>query len=542
MEKPIKEGILHIQQYKFGMKIWKKSWFMLYPGSSQSIARLEQSDAKEGSISMDKSISKKVERIIRLSNCISICQIQVENTPKDMSAFCISTMDKNWILAAPKQDLMQWINCLCELAFGNATVRKKSEDFSASSSKLSSDSFSMKDNELYSSIAQAMPDNHFTVTVQKTAATTRCNLQGKHTLIVGKDSLVLKDPVTKKVVYKWPYQLLRRYGTDQEAFMFEAGRRCDSGEGVFLFNTKEDGKIYNIVDTVVKALESNKEHQPLKSTSETSTGPGRKLSNAVSFPQELDNQKSQGGSGHALKIEQDTTKGSKTTKSKSNQDWKGYNSACGVESSAETVGKSKVTSTEETEREQVVYATVKLPKAKSTKGNMKNLTLDPMEYREGGEDDDSETSPVYENISEREFPFFFKEESSSLKDIERPTYQRSGESTEDKNKFSDSDYENLATEWSHQVTEGDYENAQVNQKIDVYTTVDRKKNKERGASPNPETSKITKAKLPPGFHEMLSDLYAVELSKTRDATAPRKDKIQQHQGKKKTGKDCEVKT
>lgn len=66
---------------------------------------------------MDKSNSKKVERIICLTNCISISRIEVENTPKDMSAFYINTMDKNWILAAPKHDVMQWITCLCELAF-----------------------------------------------------------------------------------------------------------------------------------------------------------------------------------------------------------------------------------------------------------------------------------------------------------------------------------------------------------------------------------------------------------------------------------------
>lgn len=65
------------------------------------------------------------------------------------------------------------------------------------------------------------PDNQFTVTVQKTATTTRCNLTGKYTLIVGNDSLILSDPVTKEVVYKWPYKLLRRYGIDQvKHFLF----------------------------------------------------------------------------------------------------------------------------------------------------------------------------------------------------------------------------------------------------------------------------------------------------------------------------------
>ncbi|XP_072923871.1 uncharacterized protein [Hemitrygon akajei] len=530
MEKPIKEGILHIQQYKFGKKVWKKSWFMLYPGSSHSIARLKQSDIKESGISSDKANSKKVDRVIRLSNCVSISQIQGENTPKDMTAFCINTMDKNWTLAAPNHELMEWVNSLCELAFENATLRKANEDLAAAGSTLSNDTFSMKENELYSTIAQATPDNQFTVTVKKTVASTRCNLQGKYTLFVEQDSLILKDPVTKKVIYKWPYQLLRRYGTDEDSFMFEAGRRCDSGEGVFLFNAKEIGKIYNKVDTVVKAIESNKEHQSMKSNSETSTESVRKQLNTASFSQDLFIQTSQGGSGHALKIDQDTEKGSNTSKSKSNQEWKGSSSACGVELNVEMGGKNKGISTEE--REQVVYATVNHSKSRSKKENTENITLDPMEYKEIGKDHDSETSPIYENISDRKFSFSFKVESSFPKDIERPICQSSGEDIEDQNEVSDSSYENIAPEWSQQDMEDDQKNSLANQKIDVYATVDQKKTKERGASPNNEVSKLTKAKFPPGFHEMLSDLYAVELSKTREGKVESGGKLDSNRGRK----------
>ncbi|XP_069753929.1 docking protein 3-like [Narcine bancroftii] len=517
MEKPIKEGILHVQQAKFGMKVWKKSWFILYPASSSSIARLEQFDAKDGNTSLDKSTSKKAERIIRLSNCISISQIQVENSPKDMSAFSINTMDKNWTMAAPTHDLVSWISCLCELAFENTSVRKKSEDFSATSSKLSNDAFSMKENELYSSIAQVMPDNHFIVTVQKTAATTRCNLQGKYLLIVGKDSLILKDPKRKEVVYDWPYRFLRRYGIDQAAFTFEAGRRCDSGEGVFLFNAKEVGKIYHLIDGVVKKLES------------TSIGPGRNPSNAASFSQELFNVKSQGGREHTSKSEQEAMKSSKSTKNKSDQNWEGNRSACGIESSVETAGKSQIASTKESEGKQIIYATVKQSQNRSKKEDMKCQRLDVLEYREDGEDDDPETSPIYENISEIEFPIFFNE-STFLKDIEQPTYRSLEGNIEDQDTFSDYNYVNLENERSQQDTEFECENSLAGQKFENSTAVIRK-NKEREISSNPNTSKVTKGKFPPGFHEMLSDLYAKELSRTRESKVEGGNKPQQYQQK-----------
>ncbi|XP_062910939.1 uncharacterized protein LOC134349909 [Mobula hypostoma] len=375
-----------------------------------------------------------------------------------------------------------------------------------------------------------MPDNQFTVTVKKTAVSTRCNLQGKYTLFVEEDSLILKDPVTKEVMYKWPYQLLRRYGTDKESFMFEAGRRCDSGEGVFLFNAKEVGKIYHKVDTVVKTIESNKEHQSMKSNSETSTESVRKQLNTASFSQDVFIQTSQGGSGHALKIDQETEKGSKTSKSKSNQEWKGSSSACGVELNVEMGGKSKGISTEE--REQVVYATVNHSKGRSKKENMENITIDPMAYKEVEKDHDSETSPIYENISERSFSFSFNMESPFPKDIEGPIYQDSGENIDDENEVSGADYVNVATEWSQQVTGNDWKNGLASQKIDVCTTVDQKKTKERGASPNYEISKLTKEKFPPGFHEMLSGLYAVELSKTREGKVESGGKYDSNRGRK----------
>ncbi|XP_032885577.1 docking protein 3 [Amblyraja radiata] len=525
MEKPIKEGILQMQHYKFGMKIWKKSLFMLYPASSSSIARLEQFDAKEGSTFLDKYNSKKMERIICLSNCISINRIEVENTPKDMSAFYINTMEKNWILAAPKHGVMQWITCLCEQAFVDTNAQNKSADFPASSSMSSGDSFSMKDNELYSSISQVKPDNQFTVTVQKTATTTRCNLTGKYTLIVGNDSLILSDPVTKEVVYKWPYQLLRRYGKDQAVFTFEAGRRCDSGEGVFQFNTKEVEKIYHIVGRFVKELESNKECRPLKPISETSKRPGRRASNAPNVPQELFNKKAE--SGHALKNEQNPEKSSKTAKSKLNQDGKDYKSACGAEPSVGSIGNTP--STKEREEDPIIYATVLLSKERSKKEDTKKFTPDPTKYRECGDGDDPEASSFYENISEREFPYSLKERSSFLKGIERPIYQSSGENIKDRDTFSDTDYVNLAPEWSQQDSEDDYEYTQVDQKHELYAAIIENKNEAGEFSKSPETSKVTK--LPPGFHEMLSDLYAKPPSNTRECKVERSSKTQQCRGK-----------
>lgn len=57
--------------------------------------------------------------------------------------------------------------------------------------------------------------NAFWVTVQRTEAAERCELRGTYVLKAERDSLVLKDPRTDRILYVWPYRLLRRYGRDK---------------------------------------------------------------------------------------------------------------------------------------------------------------------------------------------------------------------------------------------------------------------------------------------------------------------------------------
>lgn len=54
----------------------------------------------------------------------------------------------------------------------------------------------------------------FWVDIQKSDAATRCGLQGSYWLQVEQESLLLKD-LKKALVREWPYELLRRYGTDK---------------------------------------------------------------------------------------------------------------------------------------------------------------------------------------------------------------------------------------------------------------------------------------------------------------------------------------
>lgn len=62
--------------------------------------------------------------------------------------------------------------------------------------------------------------NEFWVTVQRTEASERCGLLGNYWLKADGESLILKEPKTKKNLLVWPYKLLRRYGRDRVSSYF----------------------------------------------------------------------------------------------------------------------------------------------------------------------------------------------------------------------------------------------------------------------------------------------------------------------------------
>ncbi|XP_069779577.1 docking protein 1b [Narcine bancroftii] len=229
-------------------KYWRKNWFVLYPASQYGISRLEFFDTKDGVNVSEKQTTKKMDKkIIRLSDCISITQVPNEVCPKDsMSAFTIETEEKLYTFAAEKTTSAEWLEILCETAFPPPAV----DTFCGSKS------LEMAENSIYYSRSEV---SAFWVNMQKTEAAERCNLHGTYILQADKTSLLLKDTKTKEVLFKWPYQLMRRYGRDKVMFSFEAGRRCDSGPGNFTFETKHGNDIFLIVESCIQEQKAEAE-------------------------------------------------------------------------------------------------------------------------------------------------------------------------------------------------------------------------------------------------------------------------------------------
>ncbi|XP_057206098.1 docking protein 2 [Triplophysa rosa] len=275
MDVIIKEGPLFLQAVKFGKKIWRMTWLIVFEPSPTGIGRMELYDMRDGrgllgsGTARPAGLKKMDKRVIRLSDCLSITPAPGESCPTDCSAFFLNTITCTYTIATPTRE--DWMSVLCQLAF-----QKASGDEVAG--KLQRDKFThLADNELYSTWGVGQ----FQVTVQSTHASQRCRMSGPYLFSVEKDSIALLYLKTGQTMYHWPYRLLRRFGQVKGGIMFEAGRRCHTGEGHFIFLSNQGSQIHraieeaimhqNVQDMLAEATSQPQEFasQPLSSDSQT---------------------------------------------------------------------------------------------------------------------------------------------------------------------------------------------------------------------------------------------------------------------------------
>ncbi|XP_067087495.1 docking protein 2 [Osmerus mordax] len=268
MEEDIrKQGMLFLQQQRFGKK-WKRVWSVLYRESTCSISRMEFWECKDGgSGTMDRSdrnLKKQQEhkKVIRLSDCIRVTEMEAEGCPRDCTPFLVETTEKLFVFAVEMAGMDDWIQKLCEIAFPTNWVdRGGAKRNSIQRSNVEPPEQGMEDNLLYGGRDTVMD---FRVVMRRTEASERCRLRGPCVLRTDANSLVLKDASTGEVLYNWPYRFLRRFGRDKLTFSFEAGRRCDSGEGSFEFDTKQGNAVFQAVEMAINLQRTS---QPLRQAS-----------------------------------------------------------------------------------------------------------------------------------------------------------------------------------------------------------------------------------------------------------------------------------
>ncbi|KAL2077627.1 hypothetical protein ACEWY4_027131 [Coilia grayii] len=262
-----KEGLVLIQGIKFGKKSWKRTWMILYQPSSSGIGRIELYEVKDGLLgfsgtSRPPGLKRMEKRVIRLSDCLSISPAPEESCPTEFITFDVNTTQRMYTFATPSNE--DWMQSLCELAFMKTDVTSDARKIPRG------EDTSMSENELYSS----WKTGQYQVKVQQTEAAMRCGLAGSYALSPSSEALSLQDLDTSEVIYCWPYRLLRRFGTvkarhdvalQEGGVTIEAGRRCESGEGHFVFLCRQGQEIYRTMEEAIakhKQTGRHQEHRP----------------------------------------------------------------------------------------------------------------------------------------------------------------------------------------------------------------------------------------------------------------------------------------
>ncbi|KAJ4920620.1 hypothetical protein JOQ06_017729 [Pogonophryne albipinna] len=206
-------------------------WCVLFRESSCSISRLEFFECKDGGSveKSDKTLRKQQEhkKVIRMSDCIRVSEVEVDGCPRDTGPFLIETTEKIYVFASERLQLEDWTHKLCEIAFPMSWPEGVKRGSLQRGSRVEEEV--MEDNSLYSG-RHTVRD--FRVCVRRTEASDRCRLRGDRFLRADEDALLLLDK-------------------SGSSFSFEAGRRCDSGEGNFEFDTREGNFLFQAVEAAI---------------------------------------------------------------------------------------------------------------------------------------------------------------------------------------------------------------------------------------------------------------------------------------------------
>ncbi|XP_077992166.1 uncharacterized protein LOC144446292 [Glandiceps talaboti] len=255
-EETLMDGYL-FKQHKSLMRSWQKKWCILSLTEDDGKAALSMYDSRENA-EKEGSTNKKTV-YFDLSTNTSV----VKNKNKEFY-FEITTDAKTYGFAAEnKEEMDKWVKILRDVASGSTKPSKKDVSVIeyANNSELlvqepvksiptPMEKYSSQENTAYSSIQKTV----FHTVIKPVEKAVELNLCGEYDLILDSVNIALVDPTTLTTLYVWPYKYLRRYGRDRSMFSFEAGRRCDSGPGVFEFSTLEGNDIFYTVDNYVREL------------------------------------------------------------------------------------------------------------------------------------------------------------------------------------------------------------------------------------------------------------------------------------------------
>ncbi|KAK0162524.1 hypothetical protein PV327_006297 [Microctonus hyperodae] len=197
VEEPFMQGfLLFPPQGVLGQlkKTWHKKYCQLFKASKSGIERLEIWDSPDDYLNPLTSA-----RIITLEACI---KIGPSNQPK---VFAVVTKTNTYHFGCyTERDFADWINAFQKVAFKDDKSCEVIEE----------------DNDLYCTSGEA-------------------------------DMKLIDGDA---ILFVWPYRFIRRYGYREGKFTFDAGRKCESGEGSFKLQHNNQQEIYRCISSKMQSM------------------------------------------------------------------------------------------------------------------------------------------------------------------------------------------------------------------------------------------------------------------------------------------------
>ncbi|XP_037959754.1 uncharacterized protein LOC119689082 [Teleopsis dalmanni] len=212
------------RQSEEGLKPYR--YCVLFNSSQFGVERLEIYETKED----------KNPKIVTMENCVKITlESSLSNT-----ILVVKKAETLTLNALSKEDQKNWVRALQTVAF-----RDKNGSFNSL--------FGIEeDNDLYCS---SYSDALYAVTLIPSVTSEKCNIEPKNYMLhLTTTELQLKSKENISIIATWPYRFIRKYGYRDGKFTFEAGRKCSTGEGIFILDHTNPKDIFRCMSSKMKSM------------------------------------------------------------------------------------------------------------------------------------------------------------------------------------------------------------------------------------------------------------------------------------------------